>query len=250
MSVNGHPDTGTTRVGMPIVDLTTGLATTITVLLALAECARSGRGQLVETSLFDNALSLLHPHAANWFASGRTPVLTGSAHPNIATYDKFAADGGEMFLGIVNDGQFAKFCRLVGREDLLSDPRFATNATRLEHRALVRQEIERSIAGRDRAKFCTELMAAGVPAGPVNSVPEALSQPHVAARAMTVPVEDFRVLGMPMKLQRTPGSVKSKPPRFAQHTHEVLRGVGYRDEDIARLIESGAVLTQPVTKKA
>src|SRR5258708_25283575 len=133
MSVNGDEASGPTRVGVPIIDLATGLSAAFGILLALTERERSGRGQLVDCSLYDTAIALLHPHAPNWFASGVTPKLTGSAHPSISPYEKFMTGTGEMFLGVVNDGQFAKLCRFLGREDLLA--RFARNAPRLENRA-------------------------------------------------------------------------------------------------------------------
>src|SRR6266850_2595220 len=184
---------GPTRVGVPIIDLATGLSAAVGILLALTERERSGRGQLVDCSLYDTAMALLHPHAANWFASGVTPTLTGSAHPSISPYEKFMTGSGEMFLGVVNDGQFAKLCRFLGREDLLA--RFSRNAPRLENRAELRLELEKALAKEDAGPLCERLMAAGVPAGPVHSVPQALQHPHTAARDMTVEKDGYRGLG-------------------------------------------------------
>src|SRR5260221_5516235 len=120
MRVNGDEASGPTRVGVPIIDLATGLSAAVGILLALSERERPGRGQLVDCSLYDTAMALLHPHAANWFASGITPKLTGSAHPSISPYEKFMTGTGEMFLGVVNDGQFAQLWRFLGPEDLLT----------------------------------------------------------------------------------------------------------------------------------
>lgn len=235
MSVNGDEATGPTRVGVPIIDLATGLSAAFGILLALTERERSGRGQLVDCSLYDTAMGLLHPHAANWFASGVTPKLTGSAHPSISPYEKFATGTGEMFLGVVNDGQFAKLCRFIGREDLLEDPRFSRNGPRLENRALLRRELEKALAHADAGSLCERLMAAGVPAGPVHSVPQALQHPHTAARAMVVEKDGYRGLGVAVKLGRTPGSVRRAPPRLGQDTREVLRELGMTDEEIRNL---------------
>ena len=116
MSINGTQESGATRVGVPIVDYLTGYNALTGVLLALAARERTGMGQRVEVTLFDTALSLLVPHAANWLCSGNVPGRLGSAHPNIAPYDKFAASDGEIFLGILNDGQFRRFCQKVARE--------------------------------------------------------------------------------------------------------------------------------------
>jgi crotonobetainyl-CoA:carnitine CoA-transferase CaiB-like acyl-CoA transferase len=235
MSVNGHESTGATRVGVPIIDLATGLSAAFGILLALTERERSGRGQLVDCSLYDTAMGLLHPHAANWFASGLTPQLTGSAHPSISPYEKFSTGSGDMFLGVVNDGQFAKLCRFIGRADLLEDPRFSRNGPRLENRAQLRLELEKALAREDAAPLCARLMAAGVPAGPVHSVPQALQHPHTAARDMVVEKDGYRGLGVAVKLGRTPGSVRRAPPRLGADTREVLRGAGLSEEEIRKL---------------
>jgi crotonobetainyl-CoA:carnitine CoA-transferase CaiB-like acyl-CoA transferase len=235
MSVNGDERSGPTRVGVPIIDLATGLSAAFGILLALSERERSGRGQLVDCSLYDTAMALLHPHAANWFASGVTPKLTGSAHPSISPYEKFATGSGEMFLGVVNDGQFAKLCRFIGRADLLEDPRFSRNAPRLENRAQLRKELEKALAKEDAGPLCERLMAAGVPAGPVHSVPQALQHAHTVARDMVVEKDGYRGLGVAVKLGRTPGSVRRTPPRLGADTSEVLRGAGLSDEEIRKL---------------
>jgi len=233
MSVNGDEASGPTRVGVPIIDLATGLSAAVGILLALSERERSGRGQLVDCSLYDTAMALLHPHAANWFASGITPTLTGSAHPSISPYEKFMTGTGEMFLGVVNDGQFAKLCRFLGREDLLA--RFSRNAPRLENRAELRAELDKSLAKEDAGPLCERLMAAGVPAGPVHSVPQALQHPHTAARDMAVEKDGYRGLGIAVKLGRTPGSVRRAPPRFGADTRAVLLAAGLSEDEIRKL---------------
>jgi crotonobetainyl-CoA:carnitine CoA-transferase CaiB-like acyl-CoA transferase len=235
MSVNGDDASGPTRVGVPIIDLATGLSAAFGILLALTERERSGRGQLVDCSLYDTAMSLLHPHAANWFASGVAPKLTGSAHPSISPYEKFAARGGEIFLGVVNDGQFAKLCRCIGREDLLSDARFSRNGPRLEHRTELRGELENALVQEEAGALCERLMAAGVPAGKVHSVPQALQHPHTVARDMVVKKDGYRGLGLSVKLGRTPGDVRRTPPRFGADTREVLLAAGLSEDEIRRL---------------
>src|SRR3546814_646027 len=117
MSINGSTGSGPTRIGVPIVDHLTGYVAFSGILMALLARQHSGAGQRVEATLFDTALSLLVPHAANWFCSGQAPGLTGNAHPNIAPYDQFDAGDGPIFLGILNDGQFRKFCERVARPD-------------------------------------------------------------------------------------------------------------------------------------
>jgi crotonobetainyl-CoA:carnitine CoA-transferase CaiB-like acyl-CoA transferase len=146
MSVNGTPDSGALRVGVPVVDIMTGSNALVGVLLALAARQRSGRGQRVEATLFDTGLGMLIPHGANWLASGQTPQRMGSAHPNITPYDSFKARDGELFLGVVNDGQFRRFCEHVDRADLIADARFTDNRARLANRQALRAEIETALA--------------------------------------------------------------------------------------------------------
>lgn len=245
MSVNGHPDTGTTRVGIALVDITTGMSSTIGILLALAERNRSGRGQLVDLSLYDVGLSLLIPHAANWFASNRAPKLSGSGHANLAPYDKYRTTDGEIFLGVVNDGQFRKLCQAIGRDDLGNDERFRANRDRVANRDVLRKEIETMLAGRQSAELCRSLMAIGVPAGPVNTVPEAMAHPQTVQRNMSVEIDGYRGIGVPARLSRTPGAIQRRPPKFAEHTHTVLAEAGYSQDEIGRLIAAGAVLEKP-----
>lgn len=241
MSINGTQDSGTTRVGVPIVDYVTGYNALTGILLALAARERTGRGQRVEVTLFDTALGLLVPHAANWICSGSVPGRLGSAHPNIAPYDKFAAADGEIFLGILNDGQFRRFCQKVGRSDLLDDPRFRTNADRLRHVAALRAELERTLVHFESDALCRELMQAGVPAGAVNTVPQAFAQAHVAHRDMLVESEGHRAPGIPVKLAQTPGGTGRRPPRFGEHAREILADAGFDEGMIDGLIETGVV---------
>ncbi len=241
MSINGTPESGPVRIGIPIVDYVTGYNALTGILLALAARERTGRGQRVEATLFDTALSLLVPHAANWLCSGRAPGRLGSAHPNIAPYDKFKVGDGEIFLGIVNDGQFRRFCTHVGREDLLQDPRFCTNAQRLQNVAALRAELERTLAGFQAEELCRDLMRAGVPAGAVNTVPQAFAQPHVAHRRMLVESDGHRAPGLPVTLFDTPGRPGRRPPRFGEHGREILAEAGIDEAAIDRLFATGVV---------
>lgn len=247
MSINGDPQSGPTRIGIPIVDLATGLNATIGVLLALAERNRSGLGQFIDATLFDTAVGLLHPHAANWFLNGLVPPLVGSGHPNIVPYDKFETGSGEIFLGIGNDGQFRKFCEYLGAPELARDPRYANNGERNRNRIALRATIEALLADRDGVQLCDALLKAGVPAGPVHSVPQVLQHPHTLHRNMVVePGSGQRALGIPVKLSRTPGSVRSPAPALGQHSLEVLQELGYSPREIAALVHDGvARLVQP-----
>lgn len=242
MSINGTPDSGALRLGVPVVDYLTGYNAFSGVLLALAARERSGRGQRVEATLFDTGLALLIPHASNWFYSGRIPERMGSAHPNIAPYDRYAAADGEVFLGVVNNGQFQRFCECVARPDLLADPRFADSSARLTHRDALRAEIERTLLGFEAAALCEDLMRRGVPAGPVNNVAQALSQPHATHRAMVVDEHGHRSLGLPVKLSASPGRPGALPPRLSEHAAAILAELGCDDAAVQTLYAEGAVV--------
>ncbi|HEV7912997.1 MAG TPA: CoA transferase, partial [Albitalea sp.] len=168
-----------------------------------------------------------------------------SAHANVAPYDKFEAGGGPLFLAIVNEGQFRRFCETVGRPDLLADARFGSNPSRLAHREALRAEIESTLVRMPRDTLCRKLMRNGVPAGPVNSVPQAFEQAHAAHRGMLVERDGHRGIGLPVKLSATPGEPGGRAPRFGEHANEVLREAGFDDAQIAALHAAGALHRRP-----
>ena len=246
MSINGDEASGATRVGIPIVDHLTGYVALSGILMALHARTRTGAGQRVEATLFDTALSLLLPHASNYFTSKTSPRLLGSAHPNISPYDKFRARDGELFLGIVSDTQFRRFCGCLGLEALQEDERFATNSLRIEHRAALKARIERALADWSCGPLCEQLMRAGVPAGALNSLPQALAQPHAEHRAMVVRRARYVGVRSPMRLLGTPGAPGHDPPRFAQHADEILASLGFSAEESGQLQRAG-VAPQPAS---
>jgi crotonobetainyl-CoA:carnitine CoA-transferase CaiB-like acyl-CoA transferase len=212
MSVNGEAEGGPLRVGLPVVDMVTGLNAVIGVLLALNERERSGRGQFVEAALYDSGLSLLHPHAANWFMDGTAPRRTGNAHPNIYPYDALRTGTDPIFVAVGNDRQFASFCACIGQPQLSEDPLYSTAGQRSVHREGLKQRLEAALAGFDGRALVDTLMAAGVPAAPVLPVDAALTHPHTAHRAMVVELEGgYRGIGSPVKLSRTPATYRHAP---------------------------------------
>ena len=246
MSINGTPESGPVRLGVPVVDYLTGYNAMVGVLLALAARERTGAGQRVEATLFDTGLALLlAPHASNWFYSGRIPQRMGSAHPNIVPYDCYTAADGSIFLGVVNDGQFLRLCECVQRPDLASDPRFANPVSRREHREALRTELERTLARYEGAELCEMLMRRGVPAGVVNNVAQALSHPHAAHREMVVEADGHRHIGVPVKLGATPGRVASLPPTLSQHAEGILAELGLDAAEREALYRDGTVRPPP-----
>jgi crotonobetainyl-CoA:carnitine CoA-transferase CaiB-like acyl-CoA transferase len=209
--------------------------------MALYQRERTGAGQKIDATLFDAGLSLLVPFAANWLYSGRAPRLLGSAHPNICPYDKFRAGDGELFLAVANDGQFERLSNSIGRPDLVGDLRFRTNASRLENRAALTAELEKSFAAHEVQALCGNLMRVGVPAGPVNSVPQAFAQPHAAHRGELVEQDGYRGVASPIRFTQSRAPPVRRPPRFGEHADEVLAEAGYTGEEIAELRRIGVL---------
>jgi crotonobetainyl-CoA:carnitine CoA-transferase CaiB-like acyl-CoA transferase len=232
MSVNGDVGGEPTRVGLPVVDMVAGLNAAVGILMALLEREKSGQGQLVDISLYDSAIALLHPHAANFLLSGRVPTRTGNAHPNIAPYETIPTGQGDIFLAVGNDRQFSQLAALLHTPALASDPRFSSNASRLANRADLRAELTRLFADKSAAALAETLLRTGVPAAAVADVDDVLAHPHTVHRGMLVEMDGYRGLGSPVKLSRTPAVMKRPPPDFAEHTDEVLSEHGI-DPDVA-----------------
>jgi formyl-CoA transferase len=241
MSINGDPSTGPMRMGTPIVDLATGLYSVIAILMALNERHRSGRGQFLDMTLHDCGMSLLHPQAANYFLNGKRPMPTGNPHPNLAPYEKYQSATCEIFLAAGNDGQFRKLCAALGVPELSSDPRFLKNADRLANRQALIDALAATLHEHDGEALCLKLLKMGLPAGPVRPVDVAMQAEHTAVREMVTELDGYRGLGTPIKLSRTPGGTRRKPPKFAQDSEEVLTQHGFTQEEIAALHKDGII---------
>jgi len=241
-SVNGDAAGGPMRVGIPLVDLGTGLYAAIAVLMALVERGRSGRGQFIDMTLYDTGVALLHPHIPNYVLSGRLPELTGNAHPNICPYDKYRTRTVDVFLAVGNDRAFQRLCAELGAPELAADPRFATNGDRIGHRAELTDKLAALFLEQDGEDLCKRLLAAGVPAGPVRDVGQVWHDAHTRHRGMAAEENSYKGWGVPVKLSRTPGRIARRPPRFGADGREILAGIGLADDEIARLIEAGVVL--------
>jgi crotonobetainyl-CoA:carnitine CoA-transferase CaiB-like acyl-CoA transferase len=239
MSVNGERDGDPLRVGVPVVDMVTGILAFSGILLALHERHSSGRGQLVDCSLLDAAVTLLHPHTATWFADRVVPPRTGSAHPTIAPYDTFPARDGLFFLAVGNDRQFRGLVELLGCPDLAENSRFATNADRVTNRDDLRGILAPLLRAWDRDQLGRALLERGVPAGPVHDVAETMTDPQVLHRDLVVRLDGYTGVGLPVKLGRTPGSVRTPPRGPGADTVDVLRGLSFSEEQI-ELVVSGS----------
>ncbi len=245
MSVNGERDGGPLRIGLPVVDMVTGLNAVAGILLALAEREKSGRGQSIDIALYDCGVSLLHPHLPNFFGSGRVTERSGNAHPNIAPYDSYATGTGPLFLAVGNDRQFAKLCERLGLAELPADARFADNRSRCAHRPELKAALEAALAAHDGAQLAGELMALGVPCGPVQTVDAVVEAAHTRHRRMIVEIGGYRGTASPIKLSRTPATYRTAPPTLGRDTQAVLDALGVAPE-LQQLLAAAGVLRETV----
>jgi crotonobetainyl-CoA:carnitine CoA-transferase CaiB-like acyl-CoA transferase len=231
MSVTGEPDATPMKCGVPIADLSAGLIATNGILAALIARATTGRGQHIETSLFESALALSVWETTEYWASGEVPRAMGSAHRLNAPYQAFRTSDGYITLAALTATQWKHLCTVLDRERLATDPRFATNAARMANRPALVREIEAALAARPTAEWVDRMVAAGVPAGPIFTFAEVLSEPHTHARHMVENVDHpaagrVRMLGFPLKMSETPPRVRRAPPLLGEHSAEILRELG------------------------
>ncbi len=241
MAATGSAQSGPTRIGVPLVDVTTGLYAAIGILMALAERQKSGEGQFLETTLFETGLAIMHPHAANYFMHGKPPALTGNEHPNLVPYTIFATKTDDIFIGVGNDATFRKLTREIGKPELGTDPRFARNKDRIANREALRAELAAVFCQHEAEPLCDRLLAAGLPAGPVQSIDKALTSAHASYRGDVIAKDWYKGVASPIRMERTKASLRRLPPKFGQDTAEVLGEFGYSADAIDALIKDGAV---------
>jgi len=226
MSVNGDVGGRELRVGLPVVDMVTGLNAAIGVLLALNERGQSGKGQFVEATLYDCGFSLLHPHLPNFYLNGKVPGRSGNAHPNISPYDTYDTATTPIFLAVGNNRQFANLCKMLGCAELAEDPQFESNAQRVINRDALKVHLEKALRAFECADIADTLIKNGVPCGAVRTIDEVVNDPHTIHREMVVDVDGHRGTGSPIKLSRTPVSYRRRPPQFSEHTDEIMQEIG------------------------
>jgi glutaryl-CoA transferase len=229
MSICGEPDGGPTKYGVAIVDVCTGMLACSSILAALNARERTGKGQKVELSLYETSLAMLINVASNYLTAGRNGGRFGNGHPSIVPYTTYQAADGMMAIGIGNERQFARCAEVLGHPEWATDERFASNRARVENRAAIDGLINEALAHDDADAWLAKLMAVGIPCGKINSVAEALDDPHTAARDMIETVEhatigSLRMLGIPFKFSDTACSVRRPPPTLGQHSDEILSG--------------------------
>jgi crotonobetainyl-CoA:carnitine CoA-transferase CaiB-like acyl-CoA transferase len=227
MSICGEPDGQPTKYGVAIVDVCTGMLACNSILAALNARARTGKGQKVEVSLYESSLAMLVNVASNVLVSGKGGGRFGNGHPSIVPYTTYRAKDSMMALAVGNDSQFARAAEVLSHPEWADDARFKTNRARVENRDIVDGMIGEALAKGAADTWLAKLKAAGVPCGKINSVADALADPHTAARGMVETMEHptigpLRMLGIPFKFSDTQPSVRRAPPTLGQHTEEIL----------------------------
>ncbi|MFQ5881039.1 MAG: CaiB/BaiF CoA transferase family protein [Candidatus Methylomirabilales bacterium] len=247
MSLTGLPDGPPLKVGLSVADIVAGMYAVQGILLALVARERYGKGQKIDIALLDSMISLLTYQAGIFFTTGQSPHRMGNLHPTITPYEPFEAQDGYFNVAVGNDVLWARLCQILGREELINDPRFATGAKRVENRAVLRPMLEKALKARSVQEWLQILNEAGIPCGPINSLAEVFAGPQVKAREMIVEVPHpalgtVKMTGVPLKLSATPGQIKHPPPLLGEHTEEVLRAwLGMSAAEIQGLHSDGVI---------
>jgi len=230
MSITGAPDGEPQKVGVAVTDLFTGMHAAVAILAALAHRDRTGEGQHIDLALFDCQLAMLANVASNHLIGGVEPKRYGNAHANIVPYQAFAASDGHVIVAVGNDTQFARFAELCGHAEWSADERFATNRGRVEHRTALIPLIDEAMRYQPRAHWIAGMEAAGIPGGPINTIPEALREPQAVARGAVVdiphPAGSVKLVANPIKLSKTPIRYDAPPPMLGEHTDSILARLG------------------------
>jgi crotonobetainyl-CoA:carnitine CoA-transferase CaiB-like acyl-CoA transferase len=250
MSITGRAEgeegAGPQKVGVALTDILTGLYAGNAILAALLHRERTGQGQHIDLALLDVQVACLANQAMNYLVSGHAPRRMGNGHPNIVPYQDFPTADGDMILAIGNDGQFARFCELAGHAEWAQDERFATNASRVKHRAELIPLLRQTTVMKPTAEWIALLEKAAVPCGPINDLAGVFADPQVVHRGLRVDLPHAAgglapQVGNPIRLSATPIDYRNAPPQLGQDTDAILRELGRGAEDIAALHATGVI---------
>jgi crotonobetainyl-CoA:carnitine CoA-transferase CaiB-like acyl-CoA transferase len=246
MAITGEPGRPPVKNGNPVSDINAGLLAVSGILAAYAHRLKTGQGQIVDTSLFEAALQQTYWHASSYFATGTSPGPLGSAHILTAPYQAFEASDGFINIGGANQANWERVADVLGHPEWRDDPRFVTNSARMANRDALVAAMNGVLIQRTRGEWMALLDAAGVPAGPVHSLGEALNHPQALARGMVVDLVHpeagaTKAIGCPIHFSATPARVDRPAPRLGEHTRELLREFDYTDAQIDAFIRAGVV---------
>lgn len=247
MGITGPEEGPPYRVGIPIVDITAGMCAATAILAALHSRTYTGEGQLIDISLINTQAALLSNVASNYLVGGVEPRRLGNAHPNITPYEAFRARDRWFAMAAANERQWATLCSVIGRPELKDDPRFATNSARVSNRAALWDVLNEAFSARDADEWLASLEEAGLPCGPINTVPDVFKHPQAEARGLALTSQhpsagQVQLPGFPYLLSQTPAEIRRAPPLLGQHTEEVLEELlGYSIDKIGSLREQSAI---------
>ncbi len=247
MSITGHPGGPPAKTGNPVSDINAGILSCLGVLAALIERGKSGRGQIVDTSLMEAAMQQTYWQAAMFFATGVSAGPGGSAHPLTAPYQAFKTANGYLNIGGANQANWERVAETLGHPEWKTDPRFENNTIRLANREALERLIEAELIHKTTAEWIAVFDKTGVPAGPVHTIEEALTHPQALAREMVVESVHpqaglVKGVGFPVKFSEQPRTAATPAPGLGQHTVQVLREFGFRDDEITDLVSDKVVL--------
>jgi len=250
MSITGENDSlpggGPQKVGIPIIDLMSGMYGAVSVLAALANREKTGKGDYIDLAMLDIQTAVLSNQAMNYLLSGRVPKRQGNRHPNIMPQDVFKCADGQVVLAVGNDGQYAKMCQALGHPELATDPRYIKNADRVRNKEVLLPLIEEIFKNWKRADLVAAMDAVGVPCGPINSIDEVFEIPQVKHRGMKMEMPHpasgtVPLVASPMKFTENKVEYRMAPPMLGADSDDILRDLGLADGEIAKLREQGVV---------